>query len=114
MRVLAVEHCELVAQYEDFDIFGTVAPTAQRQPVDDQADEPVETGHAPILAASEPAPLAAAKAAGQRPGQVFGTHMVIRCRRRFRITRSPHATAGEASRRVAALTESPDTVYGTE
>jgi hypothetical protein len=43
-----------MAQYEDLDIFGTIAPTAQHQQVEDEADKTIETSHSPILATSEP------------------------------------------------------------
>ena len=51
---LALQDRELVAQHEDLDILGTIASAAQHQQVDHEADKTVETGHAPILAASEP------------------------------------------------------------
>jgi hypothetical protein len=44
----------LVAQDEDLEIFGTIAPTAHYQQVDHEPDKTVEAGHAPILAAYEP------------------------------------------------------------
>jgi hypothetical protein len=43
-----------MAQHEDLDILGTIASTAQYQEFEYEADKTVETGHAPILAASEP------------------------------------------------------------
>ena len=52
MWVLALQHCELVAQYEDLDILGAIAPATQHQQVDHEPDQTVEAGHAPILAAS--------------------------------------------------------------
>jgi hypothetical protein len=54
MWALALQDGQLVAQHEDLHIFGTIASTAQHQQVEDEADKTVETGHAPILATSEP------------------------------------------------------------
>lgn len=51
---LALQDRELVAQDEKLDILGTVASTAQHQEVEHEADKTIDTGHAPILAASEP------------------------------------------------------------
>jgi hypothetical protein len=54
VRVLALQHGELVAQYEDLDILGAIAPTSQHQQIDHQANKTVETRHELIVPASEP------------------------------------------------------------
>jgi len=53
-RDLALQDRELMAQYEDLGILGTVRATAQYQEVEYEADKTVETSHAPILTVSEP------------------------------------------------------------
>jgi hypothetical protein len=78
MWVLAVQHRELMAQHEDLDILGTIAPRAQHQQVEYQADKKVETRHAPILAAPELARLALAKPQVTAPGRVLGPHTLTR------------------------------------
>ena len=56
-----MQHAELVAQYEDLDIFGTIHATAQHQQVDHEPDKTVEAGHAPILASVRTAPITTAR-----------------------------------------------------
>jgi hypothetical protein len=51
--VVALQHGKLLAQHEDLDIFGAIAPT-QHQEVEYKADKTVETSHTLILAATEP------------------------------------------------------------
>jgi hypothetical protein len=53
-RNLAVQHGELMAQHEDFDILGTLTAAMQHQQVDHKSDDTVETSHASMLAALEP------------------------------------------------------------
>ena len=57
MWVLTLQHEELVAQYKDLDIFGTIGPAAQDQQVEYEVDVTVETYDGPILAALRTAPL---------------------------------------------------------
>ena len=45
-RDLALQDGELVAQHEDLDILRPIAPAAQDEQVDHEADKSVETGHA--------------------------------------------------------------------
>ena len=78
MWMLALQDGELVAQHEDLDILGTIASAAQHQQVEYEADKTVETGHAPILAASEPRRSRQRETAGHYTGRVFGTHTGFR------------------------------------
>jgi hypothetical protein len=110
MWVLAVQHRELMAQHEHLDILGTIAPRAQHQQVEYQADKKVETRHAPILAASELVLLGLAKPQVTTPGRVFGPHSLATDNHSLRTGRSgtqpsfrhpqdPARPGGDASRR---------------
>jgi len=58
---------ELVVQHEDLDILGTVRATVQHHEVEYGADKTLETGHTPILAASEPRRSQQRETAGHHP-----------------------------------------------
>jgi hypothetical protein len=64
----------LMAQHENLDILGTIPASTQHQQVDHEPDQTVETGHAWILATSEPRRSCLRETAGHHAGQVFGTH----------------------------------------
>jgi hypothetical protein len=61
-------------QHENLDILGTIPASTQHQQVDHESDKTVETGHAWILAASEPRRSCLRETAGHHAGRVFGTH----------------------------------------
>src|ERR1019366_9182087 len=71
---LAFQDGELMAQHENLDILGTIPASTQHQQVDHESDKTVETGHAWILAASEPRRSCLRETAGHHAGRVFGTH----------------------------------------
>ena len=73
MWMLAFQHGELVAQHEDLGIFGAIAPSAQYQEVEYEADKAVETGHASILPLSEPRRSCQRETAGHDGRRFFGT-----------------------------------------
>ena len=75
-RDLALQDAELMAQHENLDILGTIPASTQHQQVDHKSDKTVETGHAWILAASEPRRSCLRETAGHHAGRVFGTHRI--------------------------------------
>ena len=69
-RNLASEYSELMAQHEDLDILGTIRSNAQHENVENQSDKTVETGHVPIIAASEPRHSQQRVTAGHHTGRI--------------------------------------------
>ena len=93
-RDLALQDGELMAQHENLDILGTIPAATQHQQVDHESDKTVETGHAWILAASEPRRSCLRETAGHHAGRVFGTHRVTNPTKRVPARAPPLLGAG--------------------